>query len=91
MLYCCETCSKKFTTEKQALDCERVHEEEKVKREEFAKEKEERIKDIQDTIKFLESKIEKYHKDYFEYPKIQSKSGNPSPSLIDNLWWHFIM
>lgn len=31
MLYCCETCGKKFTTEEEALGCERVHAEEKAK------------------------------------------------------------
>ena len=44
MLYCCETCGKKFTTEEQALDCERVHAEEKAKREELSKAREDRGK-----------------------------------------------
>ena len=36
MLYCCETCGKKFTTEEEALNCERTHAEEKAKKEERA-------------------------------------------------------
>ena len=89
MLYCCETCGKKYNTEEQALKCERVHEEEKARQEELAKEKETRIEDIKEEIKILESKIEKFHKDYFEHSKIQLKD-NPLPSLIDNLWWAFM-
>ena len=39
MLYCCETCGKRYSTEEQALECERVHKEEKARQEELAKEK----------------------------------------------------
>ena len=44
MLYCCETCGKKFTTEEQALDCEQIHAEEKAKKEELSKGREDRVK-----------------------------------------------
>ena len=36
MLYCCETCGKKYNTEEKALECERVHEEEKARQKELA-------------------------------------------------------
>lgn len=70
MFYCCEVCGKKHTSEEKALECERLHEEEKAKREELAKEKEERIKDINFLVAELEGEIKKFRNDYGEYPPV---------------------
>ena len=84
MLYCCEVCGKKHTSEEKALECERLHEEEKVRREEFAKEKESRISEINLLVANLEGEIKKFRNDYGEYPPVNiaiSKS-NMFPSFI---------
>ena len=70
MLYCCETCGKRYSTEEQALDCERVHKEEKARLEELANEKEIRTNDIQKSIKHLNKDIEKFFDDYGMYPDV---------------------
>ena len=46
MLYCCETCGKRYSTEEQALDCEKVHAEEKAKKEALLKTREDRAKEV---------------------------------------------
>ena len=70
MLYCCETCGKRYSTEEEALECERVHKEEKARQEELAKEKEIRTNDIQKSIKNLNKDIEKFFDDYGMYPDV---------------------
>lgn len=72
MLYCCETCGKKFTTEEDALACEKVHADEKAKREELAKVKEDRAKEIREDYKALNERYNQYFKDYGEYPRIHN-------------------
>ena len=58
MLYCCETCGKRYSTEEQALDCERVHAEKKAKREKLSKAREDRVKEVnslfQDVLRCLQ-------------------------------------
>ena len=87
MLYCCETCGKKFTTEEQALDCERVHAEEKAKREQLSKAKEDRINEIKEDYKALNEKCEQYFKDYGIYPNLsRSTNINPFSFLFESLF-----
>lgn len=84
MLYCCENCGKKYNTEEQALECERVHKEEKARQEELAKEKETRTQDIEKSIKTLENDIEKFYEDYGTYPNVSMTicRNAPIPSVI---------
>ena len=70
MLYCCETCGKKFTTEEQALDCERVHAEEKAKREKLSKAREDRVKEVNSLFKTFYDAYKSFYNDYGTYPEI---------------------
>lgn len=72
MLYCCETCGKKFTTEEQALDCERVHAEEKAKKEELSKAREDRVKEVNSLFKT-------FYNDYGVFPEISGGFNKFSP------------
>ena len=87
MLYCCETCGKRYSTEKEALDCERVHAEEKAKREQLSKAKEDRINEIKEDYKALNDKCEQYFKDYGIYPNLsRSTNINPFSFLFESLF-----
>lgn len=87
MLYCCETCGKRYSTEEQALDCERVHAEEKAKREELSKAREDRTKEIREDYKALSEKCEQYFKDYGIYPNLsRSTNINPFSFLFESLF-----
>lgn len=87
MLYCCETCGKRYSTEEEALDCERVHAEEKVKREQLSKVKEDRINEIKEDYKALNEKCEQYFKDYGIYPNLsRSTNINPFSFLFESLF-----
>lgn len=80
MLYCCETCGKKYSTEEEALDCERVHAEEKARKEALAKTREDRVNEIREDYKALSEKCEQYFKDYGKYPRLDSSTiGHLSP------------
>ena len=79
MLYCCETCGKKFTTEEQALDCERVHAEEKAKREELSKAREDRAKEINSLFKTFYDAYKSFYNDYGTYPLINGEFSKFSP------------
>lgn len=70
MLYCCENCGKKYSTEEEAVNCEKAHAKEKAKREELAKTREDRANEIRDDYKALNEKYEQYFKDYGIYPNI---------------------
>lgn len=86
MLYCCETCGKKFTTEEQALDCERVHAEEKAQAEYLKMQKETRINEINEKCNAVISAVKEYEKDYKKVPviKFADKSDyNMLRSLMD--------
>lgn len=83
MLYCCETCGKKFTREEDALDCEKTHKEEKARREELTKQKNEKFKELQNDYKTLNEKYLQYIKDYGEYPRIHNGYVNPLERLFE--------
>lgn len=78
MLYCCENCGKKYSTEEEAVNCEKAHAQEKAKQEELTKIREDRVKEIRDDYKALNGKYEQYFKDYGIYPNI-GRSADFSP------------
>ena len=79
MLYCCETCGKKFTTEEQALDCERVHAEEKAKKEELLKAREDREKEVNGYFKAFYDAYKSFYNDYGVFPEISGGFNKFSP------------
>ena len=79
MLYCCETCGKKFTTEEQALDCERVHAEEKAKRDELVKARDDREKEVNGYFKEFYGAYKKFYNDYGVFPEINGRFDKFSP------------
>ena len=79
MLYCCETCGKKFTTEEQALDCEKVHAEEKAKKEELSKAREDRAKEVNSLFKTFYDAYKAFYNDYGTYPLINGEFSKFSP------------
>lgn len=74
MLYCCEECGKKFSTETEALNCEKVHAEEQAKQKELEKIKEDRANEIRDIYKNLNEKYKQYFKDYGVCPDLDRHS-----------------
>ena len=79
MLYCCETCGKKFTTEEQALDCEKVHAEEKAKKEELLKAREDRIKEVDSLFKTFYDAYKSFYRDYGTFPDVRYEFNKSSP------------
>ena len=79
MLYCCETCGKRYSTEEQALDCERVHAEEKAKKEELVKARENREKEINSLFKTFYDAYKSFYNDYGTYPLINGEFSKFSP------------
>ena len=79
MLYCCETCGKRYSTEEQALDCERVHAEEKAKREELSKAREDREKEVNGYFKAFYDAYKKFYNDYGVFPEINGRFDKFSP------------
>ena len=79
MLYCCETCGKKFTTEEQALDCEKVHAEEKAKKEELSKVREDRVKEVDSLFKTFYDAYKSFYNDYGVLPEISGRFDKFSP------------
>lgn len=79
MLYCCETCGKKFTTEEEALNCERFHAKEKAKREELAKQKDERAKQVNSHFKTFYDVYKSFYNDYGVFPEISVGFNKFSP------------
>ena len=73
MLYCCETCGKKFTTEEQALDCEKVH------AEEHSKAREDRVKEVDSLFKTFYDAYKSFYNDYGTYPEISGGFNKFSP------------
>jgi len=86
MLYCCEECGKKYTTENEAIKCEKVHAEEKIRKEEFEKTKNESLTVIQSIADSLNEKIKTYYNDYGEYPDATIKYGR---AYIPSSFWVF--
>ena len=79
MLYCCETCGKTYTTEEQALDCERVHTEEKAKREQLSKVKSDRAKEVDGLFKTFYDAYKSFYNDYGTFPEISGGFNKISP------------
>ena len=79
MLYCCEICGKKFTTEEEALDCERVHAEEKAKKEELSKARENRVKEVNSLFDTFYDAYKLFYKDYGVFPEISGRFNKFSP------------
>ena len=79
MLYCCETCGKRYSTEKEALDCERVHAEEKAKREELVKAREDRAKEVNSLFKTFYDSYKSFYNDYGVFPEINGGFNKFSP------------
>ena len=79
MLYCCETCGKKYTTEEEALDCERVHAEEKAKREELSKVREDRAKEVDSLFKTFYDAYKSFYNDYGTFPDVRYEFNKSSP------------
>ena len=79
MLYCCETCGKKFTTEEQALDCEKIHAEEKAKKEELVKARDDRAKEVDSLFKTFYDAYKSFYNDYGTYPLINGEFSKFSP------------
>ena len=79
MLYCCETCGKRYTTEEQALDCERVHAEEKAKKEELLKTREDRVKEVDSLFKTFYDAYKSFYNDYGVFPDVNGGFHEFSP------------
>ena len=81
MLYCCETCGKKYSTEEEALDCERVHAEEKAKakREELSKAREDRAKEVNSLFKTFYDAYKAFYNDYGTLPDVSGGFNKFSP------------
>ena len=79
MLYCCETCGKRYSTEEEALDCERVHAEEKAKKEELLKARDDRAKEVNSLFKTFYDAYKSFYNDYGTYPLINGEFSKFSP------------
>ena len=79
MLYCCETCGKRYSTEEQALDCEKVHAEEKAKKEELSKLRDDRAKEVDSLFKTFYDAYKSFYNDYGTYPLINGEFSKFSP------------
>ena len=79
MLYCCETCGKRYSTEEQALGCEKVHAEEKAKKEELLKTREDRVKEVNSLFKTFYNAYKSFYNDYGVFPEISGRFDKFSP------------
>lgn len=79
MLYCCEACGKRYSTEEEALDCERVHAEEKAKREQLSKAKSDREKEVDGLFKTFYDAYKSFYNDYGAFPEISGGFNKISP------------
>lgn len=79
MLYCCETCGKRYSTEEEALDCERVHAEEKAKREQLSKAKSDREKEVDGLFKTFYDAYKSFYNDYGVFPEISGGFNKINP------------
>ena len=88
MLYCCETCGKRYSTEEQALDCEKVHAEEKAKQEELLKARDDREKEVNSLFKTFYDAYKSFYNDYGTYPEISGGFNKFSPleKMIFNMF-----
>ena len=65
--------------EEQALDCERVHAEEKAKREKLSKAREDRVNDIDSLFKTFYDAYKSFYNDYGVFPEINGRFDKFSP------------
>lgn len=79
MLYCCETCGKKYPTEEEALDCEKAHAEEKAKKEELSKARDDRAKEVDSLFDTFYDAYKSFYKDYGVFPEISGGFNKFSP------------
>ena len=79
MLYCCENCGKRYSTEEEALNCERVHAEEKAKKEELVKAREDRVKEVDSLFKTFYNAYKSFYNDYGVFPEISGGFNKFSP------------
>lgn len=79
MLYCCETCGKRYSTEEEALNCEKVHAEEKAKKEELSKAREDRVKKVDSLFKTFYDAYKSFYNDYGTFPEISGGFNKISP------------
>ena len=79
MLYCCETCGKRYNTEEEALDCEKAHAEEKAKREQLSKAKSDREKEVDSLFKTFYDAYKSFYNDYGVFPEISGGFNKFSP------------
>ena len=79
MLYCCGNCGKIYSTEEQALDCEKVHAEEKAKKEELLKAREDRENEVNSLFKTFYDAYKLFYRDYGTYPEISGGFNRFSP------------
>ena len=79
MLYCCENCGKKYSTEEEALNCEKAHAEEKARREQLSKVKSDREKEVDGLFKTFYEAYKSFYNDYGTYPLINGEFSKFSP------------
>ena len=79
MLYCCENCGKRYSTEEQALNCEKAHAEEKTKKEELSKAREDRAKEVDSLFKTFYNAYKSFYNDYGVFPEISDGFNKFSP------------
>lgn len=79
MLYCCETCGKRYNTDEEALNCERVHAEEKARREQLSKAKSDREKEVDGLFKTFYDAYKSFYNDYGVFPEISGGFNKISP------------
>ena len=79
MLYCCETCGKRYNTEELAFGCEQVHAEEKAKREQLSKAKSDREKEVDGLFKTFYDAYKSFYNDYGTFPEISGGFNKISP------------
>lgn len=87
MKYICEDCSKIFDTEKNALDCEKKHKEEKIRQAKLAEQKQARTDTIKADFEKLLADIKEFEKDYgnFKFNSEDRKIFNSLP--LDFYFW----
>ena len=79
MLYCCETCGKRYSTEEEAFGCEQVHAEEKARKEQLSKAKSDREKEVEGHFKTFYDAYKSFYNDYGIFPEISGGFNKISP------------
>lgn len=91
MYYCCGVCGKKHTTEEQAFECEKVHAEEKAKKEELTRQKEAREKTLQTKADDISKEIMEFKRDYNTFPRITFSWDTNIKNVhsLNSFWYDF--